>query len=203
MHAELAISFGKGARHGSKNAEVDILAEALNTLSERVHHAQKAGSTPDLDVVEVLESMRVTPGECANTAAVKGAHDWVTVEDQKDVAEVVDLDGVEDMTEFLNKTCDGEVYKNVSDDEKDEDEDDSGGRAVPPPYAKLSFQHFRALESVAEKCGMKEAAHHLQKAKMAMTHAHVSRLARQIDIRAFAAATERDDGEWDGSGSVS
>ena len=38
----------------------------------------------------------------------------------------------------------------------------SRGRAVPPPYAELS-SHFRALESVAEKCGMKEAAHHLQR----------------------------------------
>ena len=52
----------------------------------------------------------------------------------------------------------------MSGDEKEDGEDDSGGRAVPPPYAELS-SHFRALESVAEKCGMKEAAHHLQKAK--------------------------------------
>ena len=43
MHAELATSFGKGVGYGSKNAEVDILTEALNTLSVRVHHAQKAG----------------------------------------------------------------------------------------------------------------------------------------------------------------
>ena len=90
----------------------------------------------------------------------------------------------------------------MSDDEKGEDEDDSGGRAVPPPYAELS-SHFRALESVVEKCGMKEAAHHLQKAKMAMIHAHASRPARHTDIRAFAAVTERDDGERGGKGSVS
>ena len=78
----------------------------------------------------------------------------------------------------------------------------SRGRAVPPPYAELSF-NFRALESVAEKCGIKEAAHHLQKAKMAMIHAHASRPARQTDIRAFAPVTERDDGERGGSGSMS
>ena len=78
----------------------------------------------------------------------------------------------------------------------------SRGRAVPPPSAKLS-SHFRALESVAGKCGMKEAAHHLQKAEMAMIHAHASRPARQTEIRAFAAVTERDDEEWGGSGSVS
>ena len=94
------------------------------------------------------------------------------------------------------------MEKSVSDDEKEEGEDDSGGRAVPPPYAEL-LSHFRALESVAEKCGMKEAAHHLQKAKMAMIHAHAFRPARQTDIRAFAAVTERDDGERGGSGSVS
>ena len=190
-------------RQGSKNTEVDILAEAINTLSVRVHHAQKAGSTPDLDVVQVLETLRVTSGERANTAAVKGAHDWATVEDQEDVAEAVGLDVVEEMTEYLNETCDEEVEKNVSDDENEEGEDDSGGRAVPPPYAELS-SHLRALESVAEKCGMKEATHHhLQKAKMAMIHAHASRPARRTDSRAFAAVTERDDGERDGSGSVS
>ena len=50
---------------------------------------------------------------------------------------------------------------------------------------------------------MKDAAHHLQKAKTAMIHAHTSRPARQIYIRAFAAVTERDDGERGGSGSVS
>ena len=98
--------------------------------------------------------------------------------------------------------CDEEVEKNVSDDEKEEGEDDSGGRAVPTPYAKLS-SHFRALESVAEKCGMKKAAYHLEKAKMAIIHAHASRPARQTGIRAFAAVTERDDGERGGSGSVS
>ena len=78
----------------------------------------------------------------------------------------------------------------------------SRGRAVPPPYAELS-SHFRVLESVAEKCSMNEAAHHVQKAEMAMIHAHVSRPARQTGIRAFAAVTERDDGERGGSGSVS
>ena len=137
MHVELATSFGKGVRHGSKNAEVDILAEAFNTLSVRVRHAQKGGSTPDLDVVQVLKNLRVTPGERANTAAVKGAHDWATVEDQEDVAEAVGLDGVEAMTECLNETCDEVVEKNVSDDEKEEGEDDSGGRAMPLPYAEL------------------------------------------------------------------
>ena len=107
------------------------------------------------------------------------------------------------MTEYLNEMCDEEVEKNVSDDEKKEGEDDSRGRAVPPPYAELS-SHIRALEIVAEKCGMKEAAHHLQKAKMlAMIHAHASRPARHTDIRAFAAVTERDDGERGDSGSVS
>ena len=73
---------------------------------------------------------------------------------------------------------------------------------MPPPCAELSFD-FRAFESVAEKCGMKEAAHHLQKAKMVMIHAHASRPARRIDIRAFAAVTEMGDGERGGSGSVS
>ena len=101
MYAELATSFGNSVQHGSKNTEVDILAEALNTLSVRMHHAQKAGSTPDLDVVQVLENLRVTPGERANTAAVKGAHDWATVEDQEDVAEAVGLDGVEERTEYF------------------------------------------------------------------------------------------------------
>ena len=41
------------------------------------------------------------PGcERANTAAVKGAHERATVEDQEDVAEAVGLDGMEEMTEF-------------------------------------------------------------------------------------------------------
>ena len=105
----------------------------------------------------------------------------------------------------LHSNCgdvDQEVEKNVSDDEKEEGEDYSGGRAVPPPYAELSSD-VRTLESVAEKCGMKEAAHHLQKVKMAMVHVHASRPARQTDIRAFAAVTERGDGERSGSGSVS
>ena len=77
----------------------------------------------------------------------------------------------------------------------------SRGRAVPPPYYAELSSYFRALESVAEKCGMKEAAHHLQKAKIAMIHAHASRPARPTDIRAFAAVTERDDGERGRSGS--
>ena len=78
----------------------------------------------------------------------------------------------------------------------------SRGRAVPPPFTELS-SHFCALESVAEKCGMKEAAYHLQKAKMAMIHTQASRPARQTDIGAFTAVTERDDGERGVSGSVS
>ena len=44
-------------------------------------------------MVQVLENLRVTPGEHANTAAVKGAHDWATIQDQEDVAETVGLDG--------------------------------------------------------------------------------------------------------------
>ena len=130
------------------------------------------------------------------------AHDWATVEDREDVVEAVGLDGVEEMMKYLNEACDKEVEKNVSDDEKEEGEDDSGRRAVPPPFAELS-SHFRALESVAEKCGMKEAARHLQKAKIAMIHAHASRPARQTDIGAFVAITKRDDGERRGSCSVS
>ena len=63
-------------------------------------------------------------------------------------AEAVSLDGVENMTEYLNEMCDEEMEKNMSDDEKEEREDGSGGRAVPPPYAELS-SHFRALESIA------------------------------------------------------
>ena len=117
-------------------------------------------------------------------------------------AEAVGLDGVEEMTKCLNEMCDEEVEKNVSDDEKEEGEDDSGGRAVPPPYAELS-SHFCALESVAEKCGMKKADHHLQKAKMAMIDAHASTPARHADIRALANVTEKDDGERGGSGSGS
>ena len=111
--------------------------------------------------------------------------------------------GAEEMTEYLNEMYDEEAEKNVSDDEKEEGEDDSGERAVPPPYAEL-WSHFRALENVAEKCGMREAAHHLQQAKMAMIHAHASRSTRQTGIRAFASVTERDDGERGGiSGLVS
>ena len=146
-----------------------------------MHHAQKAGSTPDLDVVQVLENLRVTPGERANTAAVKGVHDWATIEDQEDVAEAVGVDGVEEITEYLNVMCDEAVEKNVSDDEKEEGEDDLGRRAVPPPYAELS-SHFHAMESVAKKRGVKEAAHHLQKAQMAVVHAHASRPERQTHI---------------------
>ena len=67
--------------------------------------------------------------------------------------DAVGLDGAEEMTEYLDEMCDEEVEKNVSDDKKEEGEDDSGGHAVPPPYAELS-SHFRALESVAEKCGI-------------------------------------------------
>ena len=92
-----------------------------------VRRAQKAGSTPDLDVVQVLENLRVTPGERANTAAVKGAHDWATIEDQEDVAEAMGLDGVEEMTEYLNEMCNEEMEKNVSGDEKEEGEDYFGG----------------------------------------------------------------------------
>ena len=88
-------------------------------------------------------------------------------------SEAVSLDGVEEMTEYLNEMSDEEAEKNASDDEKEEREDNSGGRAVPPPYAERS-SHFRALESVAEKCGMKEATHHRQKARMAMIHARAS-----------------------------
>lgn len=60
--------------------------------------AQKAESTPDPDVVEVLKNLRITPGERANDAVVEGLHVWATVEDQKDVAEALQLARVDKMT---------------------------------------------------------------------------------------------------------
>ena len=175
--------------------------EAQCPVRQASYACGKTARQKNLTAIHTAEG--VVAGSMATAVMwTKGAHDWAAVEDQEDVAEAVGLDGVEKLTEYLNETWDEGVEKNVSDDEKEESEDDSGGRAVPPPYAELS-SHFRALESVAEKCGMKEAAHHLQKVKMAMIHAHASRPARQTYIRAFAAVTERDDGERGGSGSVS
>ena len=100
-------------------------------------------------------------------------------------------------------TCDEEVEKNVSDDEKRRAKIIRGDARCH----RLIMQNFRPTsvpwKASRRSVACKEAAQHLQKTKMVMIHAHASRPARQTDIIAFAVVTERNDGERGGSGSVS
>lgn len=60
--------------HFSKDAELDKLEEALNTLSVWVHNAHQQGSSPDTVV-----------------------RAWATMEGNEDVVKALKLDGVDEM----------------------------------------------------------------------------------------------------------
>ena len=77
----------------------------------------------------------------------------------------------------------GEVGKKKKEDSSD-DEGTERGVGAPPAYAELS-SHFRVLEKATKDIGDGDAAFHLQRAKIAMIAAHVSKPARQADMREF------------------
>lgn len=190
MEAELTAVHGKHRPSGSAapaggpvlgradKESVDLLAKTLTSMSSRVHEAQEKSYGVDTELTEMLAALGITAGEPADAAAVRAAEVWATVEDQPDVVEAMQQDAVDEMTELLDGTAPAEES---SDDEASEE---PSSHMAPPPYAVLS-SHFGALETAAEGSGNRDAAFHLQKAKMAMIAAHGSKAARQTDMRQF------------------
>lgn len=178
---------GKVGQAGSKcpaKDPVEELADTINKVSSRVAEANDPGSPPDKEIVDLLANLDMNPGEAAGEAAIKAVNEWATFEDQEEVLEAFRQDAMDDMTEHLNGTFIADA--DASDDEEEESQGDGGGGAgiEPPPYSELS-QPFGSLERAARLSGNRDAAFHLQRAKMAMIKAHASKPVRQSDMREF------------------
>ena len=135
-------------------------------------------------MADLLASLSIIPGECADEAAILSAQVWATVEDQEDVVETLRLDVVDEMREQLKDTGVGGV------DSTDGEREDGGhemtgcGGTVPPPYAKISSS-LGLLESAAQEGGNDNAAFHLQMARMVFIEAHAPTPVEQAGIKVF------------------
>ena len=159
--------------------------KTLNTVSVRVHEAQKERSpVTDTEIIDLLANLDITPGGPADESAKQKAQEWATIENQENAVEAMESDDAEDLTKALVGIHMEE--ENSSDDEKDGNDDGStgGGGSEPPSYVDLS-QHFGTLEKHASGCGLTEASYILKKTRMVITEAHASRPARQADVREF------------------
>ena len=185
---KLTNAHGK-ARGRITDSPVKALKDALDMLSMSVRDAQQQGSrVEDEDIREMLASLDITPGEAASEEAMDAIRVWATVEDEEDVAEAMRGDAAEEITARLAGThVDANSKEEKEEEEDDDDESTEPGRGAPPAYAELS-PHFGVLERAAEKCGNKDAAFYLSKARMSMIAAHSTKRTRQTDTREFVSA---------------
>lgn len=183
MQASLEVKFGK-QRAGDKDPPAEELAKTVNTIGMRVHEAQKNGSpVEEVEVLDMLVNLDITPGQRADKDALQKAQEWAGIEEKEDISEAMRSDVAEDLTDALaGKLLD--VDLSDSEQENEVDGRTGAGSAEPPPYSELA-KYFGPLESNAAGCGMAEASHFLQKAKMAMIEAHACKPTRQADVREF------------------
>ena len=190
--ADLAQASGKGALHGSTDAGVAELVNALNALSVGVQEAAQGSGVQDKELAEVLVNLQMVPGQPAHKAVIDAVQAWTGLEEQEEFAIALLQDSQDELMARVNKTYVGE---NPSDDELDDGETvESTGegvvarRSMPPPsYTELSA-FFGPLEHFAQSCGNDESGNLLRRAKMSFIRDFASKLRRQADMREFAQA---------------
>ena len=128
--------------------------------------------------------MDITPGGHADESAKQKAQEWATMEDQEDVVEVMKSDVAEDPMKAL---ADIHMEEEESSDGEEDGSDygsTGGGGSETPSYVDLS-QHFGTMEKYASGCGLTEASDSLKKARIVVIEAHVSKPARQADVKEY------------------
>ena len=184
MEDALTAVHGK-QRSNPEDPALKGLTKTLNTISFRVNEAQqKRTSIGDMEIVDLLANLDITPGETAAETSVQAAQRWASIEDEEDIIEAQRLDQADSVTRVLNGLSVDWEDSSDSEDEEGDDGNTRGGGAEPPSYAEVS-QHFAPLESYAAASGLNEAGYFLQRARMLMIEAHVSKPSRQTDVRAY------------------
>ena len=84
--ADLAQASGKGALHGSIDAGVAELVNALNTLSVGVQEAAQGSGVQDKELAEVLVNLQIVPDQSAHKAAIDAVQAWTGLEEQEEFA---------------------------------------------------------------------------------------------------------------------
>ena len=117
------------------------LANALNAPGVGVHVAASGPGVVYAELSDVLAHLDITPGQPAQSAAIRAAEEWAEMEAQSEVAKALAQDAND---VFLEKVGNTFVEISLSDDEPEpdsmEDAESAGSRAVkaPPSYAELS-----------------------------------------------------------------
>ena len=84
--ADLALASGKGALHGSTDAGVAELVNALNALSVGLQEAAQGPGVQDKELAEVLVNLQIVPGPPAHKAAIDADQAWKGLEEQEEFA---------------------------------------------------------------------------------------------------------------------
>ena len=118
------------------------LANALNAPGVGVHVAASGPGVVYAELSDVLAHLDITPGQPAQSAAIRAAEEWAEMEAQSEVAKALAQDANDVFLEKVGNTFVEEI--SLSDDEPEPDSMDdgesAGGRGVkaPPLYAELS-----------------------------------------------------------------
>ena len=190
--ADLAQASGKGALHGSTDAGVAELVNALNALSVGVQEAAQGSGVQDKELAEVQVNLEIVPDQPAHKAAVDAVQAWTGLEEQEEFATALLQDSQDELMARVNKTY---VVENPSDDALDDGETVestgegvvAGGSMPPPSYTELS-SFFGPLEHFAQSCGNDEAGNLLRRARMPFIRNFACKPRRQVDMREFAQA---------------
>ena len=119
LQADLAQASEKGALHGSTDAGVAELVNALNALSVGVQEAAQGPGAQDKELAKVLVNLQIVPGQPAHKAANDAVQAWTGLEEQEEFATALLQDSQDELMARVNKTY---VVENPSDDELDDGE---------------------------------------------------------------------------------
>ena len=184
--ADLAQASGKGALHGSRDAGVAELANALNALSLDVQEAAQGSGVQDKELAEVLVNLQIVPGQPAHKAAIDAVQAWTgLLEEQEEFATALLHDSQDELMARVDKTY---VVENPSDDEPDDGETvESTGEGRH--HHTQNFHLFGPLEHfVQSSCGNDGAGNLSRRARMSFIRDFASKPRRQADMREFAQA---------------
>ncbi|CAB1098201.1 unnamed protein product [Ectocarpus sp. CCAP 1310/34] len=177
-----ASTAGKGKRKGSATESGDT---ARPKKTKPANHPDMTGSRTRMDIGTKMEILRLLDKGTRTQKSIAeqfncGERTVRTVKAERAKIENQAAKTRSSATTRKNFWA-GDFPEESSDDEATEE---PSSHMAPRPYAALS-SHFGALETAAEGSGNRDAAFHLQKAKMAMIAAHGSKAARQTDMRQF------------------
>ena len=101
--ADLAQASGKGALHGSTDAGVAELVNALNALSVGVQEAAQGSGVQDKELAEVLlVNLQIVPGQPAHKAAIDAVQAWTGLEEQEEFATALLQDSQDELMARVN-----------------------------------------------------------------------------------------------------